>query len=216
MFTGIVEEVGTVVGREAAGKLVRLRVAARRVLADLHLGDSLSHSGVCLTVVEVGEGWCVCEVMQETLRVTTAEDWRAGQRVNLERAVPVGGRFGGHLVQGHVDGVGRVDGIRRDEEWVTFRLAAGEELLRYVVAKGSVAVDGVSLTVSARSDDGFEVALIPHTLEVTTLGERRVGDRVNLETDILAKYVEAALRPRVRGAELTLEWLAEQGFGTNG
>lgn len=190
-----------------------LRVRAERILDDLQIGDSVAHDGVCLTVVERDGRDYVCEIMRETLARTTLGEKRVGARVNLERALSASGRLGGHFVQGHVDAVGVLRSIRREADWVVHAITAPPEVLRYVVRKGSIAVDGVSLTVAERLPDGFEVALIPHTLAATTLGERRVGERVNLEADILAKYVEAALAERRQGSPLSLEWLAEQGFG---
>jgi len=220
MFTGIVEEVGVVVGVEPRGNLTRLTMRARQVLADAQLGDSIAHNGVCLTIAELVPPLYGCDVMGETLAVTTLGALRPGSRVNLERALAAGGRFGGHFVQGHVDAVGTVAAIRRDAQWVTFELGAPADLLALVVAKGSIAVDGISLTVVARTPAGFTVSLIPHTLAQTTLGDRRVGDRVNLEADILAKYVAAALHATNADAHaapaagtMSWQWLAEQGFG---
>lgn len=213
MFTGIVEEVGRVVAVEPRGNLTRLVITARTVLADAHLGDSINHNGVCLTIAELSGERYACDVMGETLRATTVGALRPGDGVNLERALVAGGRFGGHFVQGHVDGVGEVTDIHRDDQWVTYTIAAPEPILAHVVPKGSVAVDGVSLTVVDRLAGGFSVSLIPHTLAVTTLGEWRAGRRVNLEADILAKYVAAALgRLGAGGGTMSLEWLAEQGY----
>ena len=187
MFTGLVEEMGRWRSRDGH----RLTVDAARVLDGLIVGDSVAHDGCCLTVVEIGDGWYGVDVVAETLARTTLAERRPGDRVNLERPVPVGGRLGGHLVQGHVDGVGEV---RRPAPDLHVRIPA--ELRRYVVEKGSVAVDGCSLTVSAVVDDGFAVAVVPHTAAVTTLGYRQPGDRVNVEVDLLAKYVEKLLEGR--------------------
>lgn len=213
MFTGIVEELGRVVAIERRGNLVRLRMRAEQVLADARLGDSISHNGVCLTIAELSPPQYACDVMQETLRRTTLGALRVGEAVNLERALAVGGRFGGHFVQGHVDGVGRIETIQREAEWVTYTVGAPDEVLRYVVPKGSVALDGISLTVVDRLAGGFTVSLIPHTLSLTTLGSRRVGDALNLEADVLAKYVAAAIvADRPAGGTMTLDGLAEQGY----
>lgn len=215
MFTGIIEEIGEVVALERQGNAARLRMRAREVLSDAKLGDSLSHNGVCLTIAELTPPTYACDVMLETLRRTTLGDLRPGDAVNLERALGVGGRFGGHFVQGHVDGVGELRDIRREQEWVTYTFAAPAEVLEFTVAKGSIAIDGISLTVVDREPETFSVSLIPHTLAITTLGRLRVGARVNLEADILAKYVAAALgRPAPGGDRMSFEWLAEQGFGT--
>jgi len=195
VFTGIVEEVGTVVERTDTADAARLRIRATTVLEDVALGDSISVSGVCLTVTDVEDGVWGTDVMAETLRRSSLGTAEAGGRVNLERAVPARGRLGGHLVQGHVDGVGTVLSRTPGEHWEAVRIELPRELARYVVEKGSIAVDGVSLTVSALSAAGdpapwFEVGLIPTTLRETTLGERNPGDPVNLEVDVIAKYVE--------------------------
>jgi riboflavin synthase len=207
VFTGIVEEVGTVEGREEQQDAARLRIRASRTLEGVALGDSISVNGVCLTVTDVqpdGDGgvWGT-DVMAETLRRSSLGSAHAGDPVNLERAVPASGRMGGHLVQGHVDGLGTVLSRTPAEHWEVVRIGLPQELARYVVEKGSIAVDGVSLTVSAVSGLGtaggaddtadepwFEVSLIPTTLRETTLGRRAPGDPVNLEVDVIAKYVE--------------------------
>jgi len=195
VFTGIVEEVGTVVAREDQADAARLRIRAATVLEDVALGDSISVSGVCLTVTDVEDGVWGTDVMAETLRRSSLGKAEAGGRVNLERAVTAHTRLGGHMVQGHVDGVGTVLSRTPSEHWEVVRVELPRELARYVVEKGSIAVDGVSLTVSAvtAADDPapwFEVSLIPTTLRETTLGERTPGDPVNLEVDVIAKYVE--------------------------
>ena len=202
MFTGIVEEVGTVVAREDVGRgragdvtAARLRIRASRVLEGVALGDSISVSGVCLTVTDVEDGVWGTDVMAETLRRSSLGGAEAGGHVNLERAVTPQTRLGGHVVQGHVDGVGTVLSRTPSEHWEVVRVELPRDLARYVVEKGSIAVDGVSLTVSAVTavEDPapwFEVSLIPTTLRETTLGERTPGDPVNLEVDVIAKYVE--------------------------
>jgi len=181
MFTGIVEELGRL--RERDGH--RFVIEATVVLEDAKVGDSVSHNGCCLTVVDIGAGWYAVDVVDETLARSTLGDLRAGDPVNLERPVRAMDRLGGHIVQGHVDGVGEVV---RPAPHLSVRMPPG--LARYVVEKGSIAVDGCSLTVVDAHGDGFSVAVIPHTAEVTTLGRRKVGDRVNLEVDLVAKYVE--------------------------
>jgi riboflavin synthase len=184
MFTGIVEELGEVAAMQGG----RLRVAAATVIEDAKTGDSIAVDGCCLTAVELGPGWWEADVSDETLRRTTLGGLTPGARVNLERPVRVSDRLGGHIVQGHVDGVGEVV-----EPVPDLRVRMPRPLLRYVVEKGSVAIDGVSLTVVDVLDDGFTVAVIPHTAAVTTLGRRAAGDRVNLEVDVTAKYVERLL-----------------------
>jgi len=205
VFTGIVEEVGTVDVREDQRDAARLRIRARRTLEGVALGDSISVNGVCLTVTDVeptddGGVWGT-DVMAETLRRSSLGAARAGDPVNLERAVTAHTRLGGHLVQGHVDGVGTVLARSPAEHWEVVRIALPDGLARYVVEKGSIAVDGVSLTVSAVSAANvpgpwFEVSLIPTTLRETTLGRRAPGDPVNLEVDVIAKYVERLLEAR--------------------
>ncbi|MGH9119245.1 MAG: riboflavin synthase [Acidimicrobiales bacterium] len=186
MFTGIVEELGSVLGRSAGDAGARFRIAAAKVLDDADIGLSIAVNGCCLTVVAKGDGWWEADVSAESLARTNLDDVAPGDPVNLERPVRLVDRLGGHLVQGHVDAVGQVVAPTPG-----LRVAMPPALLRYVVVKGSVAVDGVSLTVVDRLDDGFTVAVIPHTAEVTTLGRRRPGDRVNLEVDLIAKYVES-------------------------
>jgi riboflavin synthase len=193
MFTGIVEELGVV---RAVGEN-RLAVGCRTVASDAEIGASMAVNGVCLTVVERSAGHLAFDLSEETLRRTSFARLSGGDRVNLERPLTLLGRLGGHLVQGHVDGVGEVTAVERSEDggaWLTVRAPA--DVRRYLVEKGSVGVDGISLTVAARDADTFSVALIPHTLEATTLGSARVGDPVNLEVDVIAKYVEALVGGR--------------------
>jgi riboflavin synthase len=193
MFTGIVEELGTVAGVEDQGDAIRLTIHAEHVLADAGLGDSIAVNGCCLTVAERdGDTW-TADVMQETLDKTSLAGVQPGDKVNLERAVTPTTRLGGHIVQGHVDGVGTIASRTPSEHWEAVDVSMPSELARYLVDKGSVAVDGVSLTVVEARADGFTVSLIPETLVRTTLGGRRPGDRVNLEVDILAKHVEKLL-----------------------
>jgi len=191
MFTGIVEELGTI---EAFGD-GRVRIKATTVLEDARLGDSIAVSGCCLTVVAHGPNWWEADVSAETIARTSLARWEVGSPVNLERAVRMQDRLGGHLVQGHVDGVGEIIAPVPD-----LRVKVAPDLLPYLVEKGSVTVDGVSLTVVAPLADGFTVAIIPHTAAVTTLGTKRPGDLVNIEVDVIAKYVERMLRPFATGA----------------
>jgi riboflavin synthase len=193
MFTGIVREVGTVAAFDGS----RLVVTAPETDADVAVGDSVSVAGVCLTVVPSDEGGLAFDVVPETLSRTALGDLTAGDSVNLEPSLRVGDPLGGHVVQGHVDAVGRVRSITPEGESRRVWVDAPEAIVRYCVEKGSIAVDGVSLTVAALDDDGFEVALIPHTLEVTTLGALEPGDEVNLEADVLAKVVERLVAARL-------------------
>jgi riboflavin synthase len=195
MFTGIVEELGHVRDLRRDDP-ARLSVACSTVLDDAVVGASMAVSGCCLTVVELDDGGFVADLAPETLQRTTLGDLSPRDPVNLERPLRLADRLGGHLVQGHVDGVGTVTGRAADGDGSSrLVVAAPPELLRHVVEKGSVTIDGVSLTVTGFDEDGFGVALIPHTLAVTTLGARRPGDRVNLEADVVAKYVERLLEP---------------------
>ncbi|MDT5035209.1 MAG: riboflavin synthase [Micromonosporaceae bacterium] len=188
MFTGIIEELGTVVGWSADRS--RLTIRAEVVTADARHGDSIAVNGVCLTVVAVDGGVFTADVMGETLRRSSLAGLGADDPVNLERAATLATRLGGHLVQGHVDGVATIVSRTTGRNWETVRFTLGPSLARYVVEKGSITVDGVSLTVTAVADDHFEVGLIPTTLKLTTLGHKGVGDPVNLEVDVIAKYVE--------------------------
>jgi riboflavin synthase len=194
MFTGIVEEIGRVGSVERRGSGALLAVACRTVVADTAVGDSISVNGVCLTVTDVTADGFTADLMGETVDRTGLAELAPGAPVNLERALRADGRLGGHLVQGHVDGVARVLAVDPDGEWTVMRFELPEPLSPYVVQKGSIAVDGTSLTVLAVDDGSFSVGLIPHTLAVTVLGARRAGDRVNLEVDVLARYVERMLR----------------------
>lgn len=215
MFTGLVEELGTVRQVLPGADSSRLTIGAARVLEGTRAGDSIAVNGVCLTATSLGEGFFTADVMAETLKKTNLGQLRAGERVNLERALRLDDRLGGHLVSGHVDAVGRIRSRRRQDIAVLTTIEAPPDVLRYLVPRGSVAVDGVSLTVVEVGEDWFSVSLIPHTAGVTTLGLKREGARVNLEADMLARYVERLLRAwRAPGEKRTLDrdFLAEHGF----
>ncbi len=190
MFTGIIEELGSVVAVGPRGDGARLTVRGPQVVKDARHGDSIAVSGVCLTVVTLDEDTFTADVMRETLDRSCLGALRDGDPVNLERAATLGTRLGGHLVQGHVDGVGTVLGRQPGEQWEVVRIALPPFLAKYVVHKGSITVDGVSLTVSGIHEHEFEVSLIPTTLALTTLGHKEIGAPVNLEVDVIAKYVE--------------------------
>jgi riboflavin synthase len=196
MFTGIIEELGQVVDWQQTTDAARLTVRAPLAVSDAGHGDSISVSGVCLTVVDKGDDWFTADVMAETIAMSTLAGVTAGSRVNLERAAQVGDRLGGHIVQGHVDGTSTLLSITEGSAWRVLRFSLAADVAPLVARKGSIAVDGVSLTVSAVGADWFEVSLIPETLSMTTLGLKAVGDAVNIETDILARHV-------ARLAELT-------------
>ena len=217
MFTGIIEEMGTVraVTSHSAGTALCIR--AENVLEGTAVGDSIAVNGVCLTVTSLSDGAFTADVMPETVRLTSLARLRTGTKVNLERAMKPTGRLGGHIVSGHVDGCGRVDAIVPDgiAKRVTVSLEA--DLLKYIARKGSVTLDGVSLTVVAADDRSFAVSLIPQTRSATTLGELRTGDMVNVEVDLLARYTERLLtagttQKEEKKSSLSLEWLQENGF----
>lgn len=215
MFTGLIEEVGVLRSVRRGGCSSVLSIGASLVLSDLKEGDSVAVNGVCLTATGLDSGGFTADVMHETLNRSTLGSLSPGDRVNLERAMAANGRFGGHIVSGHIDGVGAVTAKRRDGNAVWYTVSAPPSLLRYVVEKGSITIDGISLTVAAVTEGDFSVSLIPHTAAVTILGAKGPGDRVNLEADILGKYVEKLLQPQPpapRGAGLTLEFLAQNGF----
>lgn len=195
MFTGIVEEVGTVAALERRNGSAMLTVACETVIGDARVGDSISVNGVCLTITKLGRGFAA-DLMGETVDRTALAGLAPGAQVNLERALRADARLGGHLVQGHVDGVAEILAVEPHHEWTVMRFSLPPALARYVVEKGSITVDGVSLTVMAVDADAFAVGLIPHTLAVTSIGSREVGDRVNLEVDVIARYVERIIKER--------------------
>ena len=213
MFTGIIEEIGELIRIKQGSDSAVLTIRAGKVLEGTKVGDSIAVNGVCLTVTGLDGTSFDADVMPETMRRSALGSLSAGSRVNLERAMAADGRFGGHMVAGHVDGTGRISGIRTESNAVLYTVAADPQLLRYVVEKGSITVDGISLTVVSVSDNELTVSVIPHTRSVTTLGLRRIGDQVNLETDIIGKYVEKLLRTENREKTgITMDFLAENGF----
>ncbi len=219
MFTGIVEELGSIAAIERGSKAVRLTVSAQKVLQDVQVGDSIAVNGVCLTVVTFQPTAFIADVMPETVDKTVISKLHRGDIVNLERAVRAGDRLGGHLVSGHVDGIGIIEKKEKNENAVIVLIKAAADILRYIVMKGSIAVDGISLTVIEVNADSFAVSLIPHTAAATTLGFKNSGDMVNLETDIIAKYVEKMLLPEKdkktpgqKKSDITRELLIKSGF----
>lgn len=208
MFTGIVEEIGQIAEVRRGAASARLTIRAPLVSEDARIGDSICVSGICLTVVELRRPLLGFDAAPETLRRSSLSALRVGDAVNLERALQLGGRLGGHIVQGHVDGVGRIVSIARHDTARILRVSAPPALTRYVAEKGSVALDGVSLTVMDAPSDGFSVSIIPHTWDQTTLSSRRPGDAVNIEVDVLAKYVERLIG-RNQVSEGRLEALLE-------
>lgn len=217
VFTGIIEEIGTIREIRMGHQGAVLTVSAAAILNPLKIGDSVSVNGVCLTATSIGDGYFACDVSAETLRLSSFEQARRGMRVNLERSLMVGGRLGGHIVQGHVDGVGRL--LAKDPSGDGFVLSFHfpAELERYLVYKGSIAVNGVSLTIASLGKDSFSVAAIPLTLEATNLNLLHIGDPVNLEVDILGKYFERFFQLGIasdgrKGSRLSAEYLQSQGF----
>lgn len=214
MFTGIVEKIGIVSEVKRNGNSSYIRIAADNFLSDVHIGDSIAVNGVCLTVTEIDRNLFKADVMNETLSRSSLGALKRGSRVNLERAMAANGRFGGHIVSGHIDGIGTVTDIKNDGIAVWYTISADSDIMRYIVEKGSIAIDGISLTVAVVSDMDFSVSVIPHTADVTILSEKTVGSVVNLENDIIAKYVEKLLTPKetARPSALTRDFLAEHGF----
>ena len=214
IFTGIIEELGTINRIERGSNSSKINVKANQVLEGTKIGDSIAINGVCLTVTTFSSNHFTADVMAETLAKTNLNQLGNGQRVNLERAVRLGDRMGGHLVQGHVDGVGTIAEQKKLDIATLFRIKATDDVLAYIVEKGSIAIDGISLTVVDLLADSFTVSLIPHTAAMTTLGFKKPGDNVNLETDIIGRYVERLLTrlPDKHKSELSTGFLAENGF----
>ncbi len=217
MFTGLIEETGVIRGINRSAEGANLVIAAQTVLSDLKIGDSVAVSGPCLTVTAKAGGSFTAWVMPETLNKTNLKDLVVGSAVNLERALVLGSRLGGHMVSGHIDAAVKLTGRQREGGAILLHFKAPVSLLRYIVAKGSVALEGVSLTVAAVNEGGFSVGVIPHTAEQTTIGAKNIGDSFNLEVDIIGKYVEKMLQPVVEAGEekssgITLSLLQEKGY----
>ena len=196
MFTGIIEELGEVTAIETQTDALRLTISCQKVLEDLKRGDSISCSGTCLTAIEIDEHGFTADVMFESIRLTSLSEVKVGDPMNLERAMNASTRYGGHVVQGHVDGVGEFVSRETSENWDWVRIRIPKELLRYVVMKGSITFDGISLTVNEINDDVIGLSLIPETLAVTTLGSKVAGNKVNVEVDVMAKHIERLLEFR--------------------
>lgn len=215
MFTGIIEEVGTIEQMKQAGEAIVFTIGANKILADVKLGDSIAVNGVCLTVTSFTSRTFTVDVMPETVRATSLRTLVRGAKVNLERAMAANGRFGGHFVSGHVDGVGEI--IRKEPvaNAVYYEIKVPKSLRKYMILKGSVAVDGTSLTIFGLTDDTFTISLIPHTRAETILGDKQVGDIVNIECDVIGKYVEQFLRQKEEektSPAITLEFLEKHGY----
>ena len=216
MFTGIVEETGTLRSLSRGQKSCVIHIQCSTVLEDTKIGDSIAVNGICLTVTGMESGGFTADVMNETLSRSSLGQTSPGDPVNLERAMAANGRFGGHIMSGHIDGTGVIRDIRSDDNAVWYTVEAPPEILRYVVEKGSIAIDGISLTVARVDDRSFQVSVIPHTRAVTALSSRRVGSPVNLENDIVGKYVEKMMQPAPpedsKSSPITMEFLAQYGF----
>lgn len=218
MFTGIIEEMGEIVSIQKASVSAVLSIQASKVLEGTQIGDSIAVNGICLTVTTIRGQVFTADVMAETLRRSSLGKLTKGSKVNLERAMAADGRFGGHIVSGHIDGTGVIASMKREENAVWVEITTPYELLRYIVEKGSIAIDGISLTVAALTDSSFSVSLVPHTGQETTLLSKKPGDPVNLENDIVGKYVERFLTMPSEPDQPTekkgvdLEFLAEHGF----
>lgn len=212
MFTGIIEEIGVVQAVKKGVHSSVLMLQAKEVLAGTKTGDSIAVNGVCLTVTAMGDGCFFADVMHETLNRSSLGALKPGAHVNLERAMAADGRFGGHIVSGHIDGTGTVTDIRKDDNAVWYTIAAPDQLLRYIVEKGSIAIDGISLTVASVSKGSFQVSIIPHTMGNTTLAEKKPGDTVNLENDCIGKYVERFLSFEQPQSRISKEFLGKYGF----
>ncbi|MBO6206087.1 MAG: riboflavin synthase [Lachnospiraceae bacterium] len=212
MFTGIIEETGSVARVLQGGTSGEIRINASYVLEGTKLGDSIAVNGVCLTVTGLYDDGFTADVMPETLRRSNLGMLRSGDRVNLERAMAADGRFGGHIVSGHIDGTGEIASLRNEGNAVWVRIRAKEEILALIVEKGSITIDGISLTVATLGSDYFEVSIIPHTGAQTTLLKKKAGDKVNLENDIIGKYVQRLLEKSTQSSGITESFLAEHGF----
>jgi len=220
VFTGIVEELGKVKTIRHSGSSAVLTIECKKILDDIDLGDSIAVNGVCLTVVNFDSSGFSADVMPETMAYSSLGSLKAGSPVNLERAMAASGRFGGHIVSGHIDGTGSIVNVRRDSNAVWYEIACSRELCRFVIKKGSVALDGISLTVAELFSGGFAVSIIPHTLEATALGKKKAGDTVNIENDCIGKYVahlmsfdgDAAADEVPSGQGITEAFLAVNGF----
>lgn len=218
MFTGIIEEIGIIKHLSLSGKSGEIDIKARKVLEETKIGDSIAVNGICLTVTHLKPDGFTADVMPETINRSSLADLNSGSEVNLERAMAANGRFGGHIVSGHIDGTGVIESINRDENAVRVNIRADKDITDLIVEKGSITIDGISLTVAEVKDTNFQVSIIPHTGGETTLLKRNVGEHVNLETDVLGKYVQKLLgikeadNSNNNESGLTIEYLREMGF----
>lgn len=212
MFTGIIEEVGSIDRIQNGIHSAVLYIKAKEILADVKIGDSIAVNGVCLTVTSLWDNKFSADIMHETLKRTGLAGLKGGSHVNLERAMALNGRFGGHIVAGHIDGVGKVIRTWKDDNAIWYSIRADKSVMKYIVEKGSIAIDGISLTVAEVKEDSFSVSVIPHTTEVTVLKEKSAGDIVNLETDVIGKYIEKFLKMSQKEKGISKEFLIGNGF----
>lgn len=216
MFTGIIEEIGEIVSIKKGAQSAVITIRANKIMEDIHLGDSIAMNGVCLTVTSFDQHSYSVDVMHETLNRTNLGQLKGGSKVNLERAMAADGRFGGHIVAGHVDGPGTIVSMTKDDNAVWVTVETDRSVLKYIVNKGSITIDGISLTVADVTDKTFSVSMIPHTKDHTTLLDKKPGDTVNLETDMVGKYVEKLLKfqeeDQKPSSNITVDFLREHGF----
>ena len=215
MLTGIVEEIGKIKAIKKGKNSARLVINAKKVLEDVKLGDSIAVNGVCLTVTEFSNSEFAVDVMHESLRKSSLSTLKNDSSVNLERAMLLNGRFGGHIVSGHIDGTGEIINIKNDDNAIWYTISAKDKIMKYIIEKGSITIDGISLTVANLSESDFSVSIIPHTQEETILKTKKIGDIVNLENDCIAKYVESLLNFKEKSEvkkDITMDFLLENGF----
>ena len=218
MFTGIIEEIGIIRNIVKGSRSIKLTITAKKVLENTNLGDSIAVNGVCLTVTALGKDGFTADVMPESMSKTNMGRLKPGDRVNLERALTLSSRLGGHIVSGHIDGVGDIINMEKDDNAVRVTLTSVPKVMKYIVSEGSVALDGVSLTVAHLGDNDFTVSLIPHTAQMTTLLDKKVGDKLNIENDVVGKYVESILsfsdkdKKKEKNSAISLKFLRENGF----
>lgn len=215
MFTGIVEEIGKIKAIKKGKNSARLVINAKKVLEDVKLGDSIAVNGVCLTVTEFSNSAFGVDVMHESLKKSSLSTLKNDSSVNLERAMLLNGRFGGHIVSGHIDGTGKIINIKNDDNAIWYTISAKDKIMKYIIEKGSITIDGISLTVANLSESDFSVSIIPHTQEETILKTKKIGDIVNLENDCIAKYVESLLNFKEKSEvkkDITMDFLLENGF----
>ena len=215
MFTGIIEEIGTVISIKHTSQEAKISISAKKIFSDLKLGDSVAVNGVCLTASDISGESFTADVMNETFSRSSLSELTYGSHVNLERAMAANGRFGGHIVAGHVDGTGVITNIKKDDNAIWYTIKTDSSILKYIIEKGSVAIDGISLTIANITTDSFSVSIIPHTAKETILSEKVLGDKVNLENDLIGKYVEKLLRKNEENkntSNISKDFLSANGF----